>query len=138
VFFVINSTKLAAADAAVGLPPPMLHCCCQRCLAVANTALPLPPLHCHCSACRAATTANAALLQSCCHRRCITLAGGARGNCLTKKKKKVPGKNNVIIFRVSWSILYLYLGRVLWASAAQLMSQQAKGLKELTTSSYVV
>ncbi len=33
---------------------------------------------------------------------------------------------------------YLYLGRVLWASAAQLMSQQAKSLKELTTSTYVV
>jgi hypothetical protein len=31
------------------------------------------------------------------------------------------------------------LGRVLWASAAQLMSQQgAKSLKEVTTSTYVV
>jgi hypothetical protein len=35
-------------------------------------------------------------------------------------------------------MLYLYLGRVLWASAAQLMSQQANSLKELTTSTYVV
>ncbi len=69
---------------------------------------------------------------------CITLAGGARGNCLTEKIKEVPGKINVFIFRVSCSTLYLYLGRVLWASAAQLMSQQAKSLKELTTSTYVV
>jgi hypothetical protein len=69
---------------------------------------------------------------------CITLAGGARGNCLTKKIKEVQGKINVFIFRVLCSTLYLYLGRVLWASAAQLMSQQAKSLKELTTSTYVV
>ena len=55
---------------------------------------------------------------------CITLAGGARGNCLTKKIKEVRGKNNVFNFRVLCSTLYLYLGRVLWASAAQLMSQQ--------------
>jgi hypothetical protein len=33
---------------------------------------------------------------------------------------------------------YLYLGRVLWASAAQQMSQQVKSLKELSTSTYVV
>jgi hypothetical protein len=33
---------------------------------------------------------------------------------------------------------YLYLGRVLWASAAQLMSQQAKSLNELTIPTYVV
>ncbi len=44
----------------------------------------------------------------------------------------------MFIFRVLFSTLYLYLGRVLWASAAQLMSQQAKGLKEPTTSTYVV
>jgi hypothetical protein len=69
---------------------------------------------------------------------CITLAGGARGSCLTKKVKEVQGKFNVFIFRVSCSTLYLYLGRVLWAYAAQLMSQQAKSPKELTTSTYVV
>jgi hypothetical protein len=33
---------------------------------------------------------------------------------------------------------YLYLGRVLWASAAQLMSQQDKSIKELTISPYIV
>jgi hypothetical protein len=52
---------------------------------------------------------------------CITLAGGARGNCLTKKIKEVRGKNSVFIFRVPCSTLYLYLGRVLWTSAAQLI-----------------
>jgi hypothetical protein len=50
----------------------------------------------------------------------------------------VQGKINLFIFRVLCSTLYLYLGRVLWASAAQLMSQQAKGQKEPTTSTYVV
>jgi hypothetical protein len=40
---------------------------------------------------------------------------------------------------LKYHVVYLlYLGRVLWASAAQLMSQQGKGLKELTTSTYVV
>jgi hypothetical protein len=43
-------------------------------------------------------------------------------------------KNNVFIFRVLCSTI----SGVLWASAAQLMSQQAKSLKELTTSTYVV
>jgi hypothetical protein len=33
--------------------------------------------------------------------------------------------------------LYMYFGRVLWASTAQLMSQQAKSLKELITSTYI-
>jgi hypothetical protein len=69
---------------------------------------------------------------------CITFAGGARGNCLTKNIKEVRVKNNVFSFRVLCSTLNMYLGRVLWASAAQLMSQQAKSLKELTTSTYVV
>jgi hypothetical protein len=62
----------------------------------------------------------------------------ARGNCLTKKIKEVQGKIDVFIFRVLCSLLYLYLERVLWASAAQLMRQQAKSLKELTTSTYAV
>jgi hypothetical protein len=44
----------------------------------------------------------------------------------------------MFIFRVLCSTLCLYLGRVLWASAAQLMSQQTKGLKEPSTSTYVV
>jgi hypothetical protein len=44
----------------------------------------------------------------------------------------------MFIFKVLCSTLYLYLGRVLWASAAQLMSQQAIDLKEPTTSTYVV
>jgi hypothetical protein len=56
----------------------------------------------------------------------------------TKKKiEDVQGKVNVFIFRVLCSTIY-YLLRVLWAPTAQLMSLQAKSLKELTMSTYIV